>query len=64
MAIEWAIIFLAVIVACVYFSYHSGLREGVTSATLLTLSKLEDEGLIHFTKSGKIVSGPEKEKLL
>jgi hypothetical protein len=64
MALEWALIFLAIIGACVYFSYNSGLREGVETATLLTLAKLEEEGLIHFSESGKIKSGPQKEKLL
>jgi hypothetical protein len=64
MALEWALIFLAIIGACVYFSYNSGLREGIETATLLTLAKLKEEGLIHFTESGKIKSGPQKEKLL
>jgi hypothetical protein len=64
MALEWALIFLTIIGACVYFSYNSGLREGVETATLLTLAKLEEEGLIHFSESGKIKSGPQKEKLL
>lgn len=64
MALEWALIFLAIIGLCVYFSYNSGVREGVETATILTLAKLEEEGLIHFTESGKIKSGPQKEKLL
>ena len=64
MPIEWSIIFLSTIVAAVYFSYQSGLKEGVETATVLTLSHLEDKGLIHFTKSGIIKSGPKTEELL
>ena len=57
MPIEWAIIFLGTIAASVYFSYNSGLRKGVEDATVLTLSHLEGEGLIHFDKDGIIKSG-------
>jgi hypothetical protein len=57
MPIEWAITFLGTIVACVYFSYNSGMKSGVETATLLTLAKLEDDGLIHFDKYGTIKSG-------
>lgn len=64
MPIEWALGFIGVIIAAVYFSYNSGVKYGVHTATLLTLAKLEDEGLIHFTKSGRIMSGPKKEELL
>lgn len=63
MPIEWAILFLGTIVACVYFSYNSGLKHGVTEATLLTLEHLTSEGLIHFSKSGKIMSGPENKEI-
>lgn len=63
MGIEWAFIFMGTIVACVYFSYNSGMRQGVETATVLTLAHLESEGLIHFTESGKIKSGPQKEKV-
>jgi hypothetical protein len=60
MPIEWAIAFLGTIVACVYFSYQSGMKDGVETATILTLAKLEDEGLIHFDSSGTIKSGKGK----
>ena len=63
MPIEWAIIFFGTIIAAVYFSYNSGMKFGVETATILTLAKLEEEGLIHFTKSGKIKSGPKTEEL-
>ena len=64
MPIEWALIFVGVVFAAVYFSYQSGVKFGVETATVLTLAKLEEEGLIHFTKSGRIVSGPKTEELL
>lgn len=54
MPIEWAIIFLGTIVACVYFSYQSGLKEGVTIATELTLAHLEQIKIIKFDKNGNI----------
>lgn len=57
MPIEWAIAFLATIIACVYFSYNAGLKEGVTTATLLTLDRLEKQGLIYFAKDGSIKAG-------
>ena len=57
MPIEWAIIFFTTISACVYFSYQAGIKEGVETATLLTLSHLENEGLIHFDSNGTIKSG-------
>lgn len=57
MPIEWAIIFLGTISASVYFSYNEGLKTGVAEATILTLSQLEDQGLIHFDINGKIKSG-------
>jgi hypothetical protein len=57
MPIEWAIAFLGTIVACAYFSYQHGMEYGVTTATLLTLSKLEDEGLIIFEENGNIKAG-------
>lgn len=60
MAIEWAIIFLGCISACVYFSYHAGMKEGVEVATQLTLVHLEGEGLIHFDGNGNIKSGKRK----
>lgn len=63
MPIEWAIIFLGTIAASVYFSYQSGIKEGVELATVLTLSKLEDEGLIHFDNRGNIKSGKGKKVL-
>lgn len=63
MPIEWAITFLGTIVASVYFSYNSGLKAGVTEATSLTLEHLMSEGLIHFSKSGKIMSGPEDKEI-
>jgi uncharacterized protein YjiK len=61
MPIEWAIIFLGTIVAAVYFSYNSGMKYGVQTATLLTLAKLESEGLIHFNENGNIRSGRKSE---
>lgn len=64
MPIEWAVLFLGTIVACVYFSYNSGLKQGVTDATVLTLAHLEAEGLIHFSNSGKIMSGPENKEII
>lgn len=57
MAIEWSIIFLGFIIACVYFSYHAGMKEGVEVATVLTLQQLEGQGLIHFDSNGTIKSG-------
>jgi hypothetical protein len=54
MPIEWAIIFLGTIVACVYFSYQSGLKEGVVVATELTLAHLEQSKIIEFDKNGNI----------
>ena len=57
MPIEWAIIFMGTIAACVYFSYDAGMRKGVEEATLLTLAQLETQGLIHFDKDGIIKSG-------
>ena len=57
MPIEWAVIFLGTIAACVYFSYNAGLKTGVTEATILTLAQLEDQGLIHFDVNGNIKSG-------
>lgn len=64
MPIEWVIVFFSTIIAAVYFSYNSGVRFGIETATVLTLAKLEEEGLIHFTKSGSIKSGPKTEELL
>jgi uncharacterized protein YjiK len=61
MPIEWAIIFIGTIVAAVYFSYNSGIKYGVQTATLLTLAKLESEGLIHFNENGNIRSGRKSE---
>jgi len=63
MPIEWAIIFMGTIAASVYFSYQSGIKEGVELATVLTLTKLEDEGLIHFDSNGTIKSGKGKKIL-
>lgn len=63
MPIEWAIIFMGTIAASVYFSYQSGIKEGVELATVLTLTKLEDEGLIHFDNHGNIKSGKGKKLL-
>lgn len=63
MPIEWAIIFLGTIAASVYFSYQSGIKEGVELATVLTLTKLEDDGLIHFDNCGNIKSGKGKKVL-
>jgi hypothetical protein len=63
MPIEWAIIFLSTIAACVYFSYDAGMRKGVEEATLLTLSHLEGQGLIHFDNRGNIKSGKGKKVL-
>jgi hypothetical protein len=63
MPIEWAIIFMGTIASCVYFSYQSGITKGVELATVLTLSKLEDEGLIHFDNNGTIKSGKGKKLL-
>lgn len=60
MPVEWAIIFLGSIIACAYFSYQSGQKNGIELATILTLEKLESEGLIHFGKDGKIQSGSAK----
>lgn len=60
MPFEWAITFLGAIVAAVYFSYNSGLKEGVTKATVLTLDHLESEGLIHTDCHGNIKSGPKE----
>lgn len=57
MAIEWAIIFLGTIISCVYFSYNAGMKEGVETATVLTLAQLEGQGLIHFDSHGNIKSG-------
>jgi len=57
MPIEWVIIFLGTIVAAVYFSYNSGMKEGVEQATVLTLAQLESQGLIHFDSRGNIKSG-------
>lgn len=57
MPIEWAIIFIGTIIACVYFSYNAGMKSGVETATLLTLSHLENKGLIHFDDSGNIKAG-------
>lgn len=62
MPIEWAIIFLSVIVACVYFSYNSGLREGVAEATILTLEHLKSEGLIQIDQDGNIKPGVKNER--
>ena len=63
MPIEWAIIFIGTIAAAVYFSYNAGLKQGVTDATLLTLSRLEDQGLIHFDSNGTIKSGKGRKML-
>jgi hypothetical protein len=63
MPIEWAIVFLGTIVAAVYFSYNSGLKEGVTTATILTLETLESDGLIHTDSNGDIKSGPKETAL-
>ena len=60
MPIEWAIIFLATIAASVYFSYNSGLKTGVTEATLLTLAQLEGQGIIKFDDDGNIQPGVKK----
>ena len=60
MPLEWAIIFLGTIVAAVYFSYNSGLKEGVMQATILTLQTLESDGLIHTDSNGDIKSGPKE----
>jgi len=60
MGIEWAIIFLGCISACVYFSYQAGIKEGVEVATQLTLVHLEGEGLIHIDNDGNIKSGKRK----
>lgn len=60
MPVEWAITFLGTIVAAVYFSYNSGLKEGVTTATILTLETLESDGLIHTDSNGDIKSGPKE----
>lgn len=57
MPIEWAIIFFGTIIAAVFFSYNSGVKAGVTDATILTLARLEEEGLIHFDSNGNIKSG-------
>lgn len=57
MPIEWAIIFFGTIAASVYFSYQSGVKEGVETATVLTLAQLEGQGLIHFDSNGNIKSG-------
>lgn len=62
MPLEWALIFMGTIVACVYFSYNSGLRTGIEDATVLTLAKLEGDGLIHFDNRGNIKSGRNKEQ--
>lgn len=63
MPIEWAIIFFTTIAACVYFSYQAGIKEGVEVATVLTLSQLEGQGLIHFDKDGNIKSGKGRKML-
>ena len=63
MPFEWAIIFLGTVVASVYFSYSSGLKEGVTTATILTLEQLEREGLIQTDSHGNIKSGPKENVL-
>lgn len=63
MPIEWAIVFFGTIIACVYFSYNSGMKHGVQTATLLTLSHLENQGLIHFDENGTIKSGKGKSKI-
>ena len=63
MPIEWALIFIGTIIACVYFSYNSGMKHGVETATILTLSHLEDKGLIHFDNNGNIKSGKGKKVL-
>lgn len=57
MGVEWAIVFLGTIFACVYFSYNSGMRSGIETATILTLAKLESEGLIIFEEDGTIKAG-------
>lgn len=57
MPIEWAIIFIGTVFAAVYFSYNSGMKSGVETATVLTLARLEAEGLIHFDSRGNIKSG-------
>jgi hypothetical protein len=57
MPIEWAIAFLGTIVASVFFSYNSGIKNGVEQATILTLARLENDGLIHFANDGTIKSG-------
>jgi len=63
MPIEWMMIFVGTIFAAVYFSYNSGVRFGIETATVLTLAKLEQEGLIHLNESGIIESGPKTEEL-
>lgn len=63
MPLEWAIIFFGTIVACVYFSYNAGLREGVETATVLTLAQLEGQGLIHFDSKGNIKSGKSSDSI-
>jgi len=63
MPLEWAIIFLGTIIASVYFSYSSGLKAGVTTATILTLEQLESAGLIHTDSHGNIKSGPKENTL-
>jgi len=60
MPIEWAVVFLGTIIACVYFSYNAGRKQGISDATLLTLATLEIEGLIHFDNRGNIQSGNGK----
>lgn len=57
MPIEWAIIFIGTIIASVFFSYNAGVKEGVETATVLTLAQLEGQGLIHFDSNGNIKSG-------
>ena len=63
MPIEWAIIFFGTIAGCGYFSYQAGIKEGVEVATVLTLSQLEGQGLIHFDKDGNIKSGKGRKML-
>lgn len=46
MPLEWTIIFLGTISACVYFSWNSGFKRGVTEATELTLAQLELQKII------------------
>lgn len=54
MPIEWAIIFIGVICASVYFSFMSGFKKGIEEATILTIAQLESQKII------KIVDGEIK----